>query len=80
MPDNPRSTASIAGHPIHAMLVSIPIACFVGTWISDIVYWKTAAMQWANFSVWMLTVGLVVSVLVVLTGLIDFFSEKRIRA
>ncbi len=80
MPDNPRSTASIGGHPIHAMLVSIPMACFVGTWISDIVYWKTAAMQWANFSIWMLSAGLVVSVFVVLTGLIDFFGEKRIRA
>jgi uncharacterized membrane protein len=80
MPDNPRSTASIAGHPIHAMLVPIPIACFVGAWLSDIVYWKTAAMQWANFSIWMLTAGLVVSVFVVLAGLIDFFGERRIRA
>lgn len=80
MPDNPRSTASIAGHPIHAMLVPIPITCFVGTWLSDIVYWKTAAMQWANFSVWMLAIGLVVSVLVVLAGLVDFLGERRIRS
>jgi len=79
MPDNPRSTASIAGHPIHAMLVWAPISCFVGTWLSDIAYWKTAAMQWANFSAWMLTVGLLVSILVVLTGLIDFLGERRIR-
>ena len=25
-----RTTAQIAGHPIHPMLVPIPIACFVG--------------------------------------------------
>ncbi len=78
--DTPRSTARIAGHPIHPMLVPIPIACFVGTWLSDLVYWKTAAMQWANFSAWMLTVGLIVSIFVALTGVIDFFGERRIRA
>jgi len=80
MPENPRSTAAIAGHPIHVMLVWAPIACFIGTWLSDLAYWKTAAMQWANFSAWMLTVGLFISVLVVFTGLIDFIGERRIRA
>jgi uncharacterized membrane protein len=78
--DNPRSTASVRGHPIHAMLVPIPITCFVGTLITDLVYWKTAAMQWANFSVWLLTAGLVVSVFAALAGLIDFFGDRRIRA
>ena len=29
--DHPRSTLTIAGHPIHPMLVPFPIACFVGT-------------------------------------------------
>jgi uncharacterized membrane protein len=77
---NPRSTASIAGHPIHAMLVPIPIVCFVGTLITDLVYWRTAAMMWANFSAWLLTVGLVVSILVVIAGLIDFAGDRRVRA
>ncbi len=78
--ETPRSTARIGGHPIHAMLVPIPIGCFIGTFISDIVYWRTAAMQWANFSAWMLTVGLVVSVFAVAAGLADFAGERRIRA
>src|SRR5215468_4300337 len=30
-PPNPRSTASIAGHPIHPMLIPFPIAFFVAT-------------------------------------------------
>lgn len=33
---NPRSTASIAGHPIHPMLVAFPIAFFVATLACDI--------------------------------------------
>ncbi|HEX4183286.1 MAG TPA: DUF2231 domain-containing protein [Caulobacteraceae bacterium] len=77
--DYPRSTARIAGHPIHAMLVPIPITCFFGTLISDIVYWRTATMMWANLSAWLLTVGLVVSIFVVIAGLTDFLGDRRIR-
>lgn len=76
----PRSTARILGHPIHTMLVPIPIVCFGATLITDIVYWRTAAMMWANFSAWLQTVGLVVSVFVVLAGLADFFGDRRVRA
>ena len=77
---NPRSTAAIFGRPIHAMLVPVPIVCFVGTLLTDIAYWKTAAMQWANFSVWLLTIGLIVAGFAVLAGLIDFIGDRRIRA
>jgi uncharacterized membrane protein len=77
---NPRSTASIGGHPVHAMLVPFPIACFAGTFLSDLVYWKTAAMQWANISAWLLTIGLIMSVFVAATGIIDFLGDQRIRS
>jgi uncharacterized membrane protein len=76
--DTPRSTARIGGHPIHPMLVPFPIVCFVGTLISDIVYAVTADMQWANFSAWLLTVGLIVSVFVVIAGLVDALGDPRI--
>ncbi|MBZ9762379.1 DUF2231 domain-containing protein [Mesorhizobium sp. CA8] len=78
--DNPRSTASIAGHPIHPMLVTIPIACFVGTLITDIAYWQTAEMTWANFSAWLLTVGVIVAILAAIAGLTDFLGDRKIRA
>jgi len=78
--DTPRSTARIGGHPIHPMLVPIPIACFVGTLVTDLVYWKTAAIMWADMSAWLLTVGLVASIFVGLAGLIDFLGDRRVRA
>jgi uncharacterized membrane protein len=61
------------------MLVPIPIACFLGTFLSDIVYWRTAAMQWANISAWLLVIGLIVALFAVIAGLIDFINEPRIR-
>lgn len=76
--DTPRSTARIAGHPIHPMLIPFPIVCFVGTLITDIVYAVTAEMQWANFSAWLLTVGLILSIFVVIAGLIDAIGDRRI--
>ncbi|HWE45740.1 MAG TPA: DUF2231 domain-containing protein [Caulobacteraceae bacterium] len=77
--ENPHSTARIAGHPIHPMLVPFPIACWVGALVTDIVYAKTADMQWANFSAWLITAGVVMAVLAAIAGAVDFFGDRRIR-
>ena len=76
---NPRSSATLAGYPIHAMLVPIPMVCFIATLITDIVYWQTAAMLWADMSAWLLVVGLIASVFAATAGLIDFWGDPRIR-
>jgi uncharacterized membrane protein len=76
---NPRSTASLCGHPIHAMLVPVPVVCFTATLVSDIVYWRTAAMLWADISAWLLLIGLIVSLFAATAGVIDFFGDRRIR-
>jgi uncharacterized membrane protein len=76
---NPRSPATLGGCPIHAMLVPVPIVCFVGTLITDIVYWQTAMMLWADMSAWLLALGLIVSLFAAVAGLIDFFRDQRIR-
>ncbi|TGQ62640.1 MAG: DUF2231 domain-containing protein [Mesorhizobium sp.] len=80
MPEYPRSTASIAGHPIHPMLVPFPIACFVGTLLTDIAYWRTAEMMWADFSAWLVTVGVIMGLLAAIAGLTDFLGSRLVRA
>ena len=76
---DPHSTANLRGHPLHAMLVPIPIVCFVATLVTDIVYWRTAMMLWADMSAWLLITGVIFSVLVAVAGLIDFIGDRRIR-
>jgi uncharacterized membrane protein len=76
---NPRSTVSFRGHPLHAMLVPVPIVCFVATLVTDIVYSRTAAMLWADISAWLLVAGLLVSLFAATAGLIDFLGDRRIR-
>ena len=76
---NPRSTASIAGHPIHAMLIPFPIAFFVGTFACDLVYWQTSNSAWAAATPWLLGAGLVMAALAVVMGLIDVFGDQQVR-
>ena len=78
--ENLGSTAQIAKHPIHPMLVPFPIVCFVGTLITDIAYSATANMIWADFSAWLVTVGVIMGVLAAIAGLIDFLGNRLIRA
>jgi uncharacterized membrane protein len=76
---NPDSTMSVRVHFLHAMLVPIPIVCFVATLVTDIVYWRTAAMMWADISAWMLVIGVMGSILAATVGIIDFLANRRIR-
>lgn len=77
---SPSSPAYIGRHPIHSMLVAFPAACFVGAFVTDIVYWRSMSFIWETFSVWLLTAGLVLSGLAVIAALIDFIANRRIRA
>ncbi len=77
---NPPSTLKVGGHPILPMLVPFPIACFVGAFVTDLVYWHTAAVMWETSSVWLLTAGLIMAGFAAIAGLIDFVSSERMRA
>jgi uncharacterized membrane protein len=70
---------AIGGVPIHAMLVPFPIVCFTGALLTDITYSNSPQVQWANFSQWLLAVGLIVGVLAAIFGLIDFLAAGRTR-
>ena len=60
---NPKSTASIAGHPIHPMLIPFPIAFFVATFVCDLAYWQTSNAAWATAAIWLLGAGLIMAAL-----------------
>ena len=76
---HPRSTAKIGGHPIHPMLIPFPIVCFIGTFVTDLVYNSNNEQGWATASFWLLGVGLVMAALAAVTGLTDFLGDDRVR-
>lgn len=76
---NPHSTAVVAAHPLHLMLVPVPVACFVGTLLSDLLFAATAQPQWASLSSWLLTIGLVVALVALVAGLIVVLWEPHLQ-
>lgn len=78
--NTPQSTAKIAGHPIHPMIIPFPIVTFVGAFVTDLVYWWQGDPIWATVSLWLLGVGLITGAAAAVAGFTDFFSERGIRA
>ena len=79
MAGNPRSTASIAGHPIHPMLIPFPIAFFVATFLCDLAYANTSNAEWVTATLWLLGAGLIMAALAALAGLTDVLGDRQIR-
>jgi uncharacterized membrane protein len=74
------TTVQISGHPIHPLLVPLPIGFLVGTFLCDLAYMATGSGFWAEAAFWSLVAAIVTAALAALVGFIDFFGNARIRA
>ena len=73
-----RSKAAIAGHPIHAMLVAIPIGLFVSALVADIVYVaEDKDKMWYDIAFWAGIGAVATGLFAALFGLIDFAAVVR---
>jgi uncharacterized membrane protein len=77
---NPQSTAKIAGHPLHPMIVPFPIAFLVGTLATDIAYLRHGNPFWAQASMWLLGAGIAMALLAAVLGFTDFVGNPRVRS
>ncbi|AFZ14465.1 Protein of unknown function DUF2231, transmembrane [Crinalium epipsammum PCC 9333] len=73
------STVAVAGHPLHPLLVTLPITFLVTAPVTDIVYWLTSDLFWAKASYWVIVAGLATAVIAAITGLMDFLRIERVR-
>src|SRR4051794_37981878 len=76
---NPQSTAQIAGHPLHPMLIPFPVAFLVATFVCDLIFWRTGNPAWSTASLWLLGAALIMAALAAVAGLTDFLGDPRIR-
>jgi len=76
---NPVSTANLMGHPLHPILITLPIGLFIATFLCDLLYWTTAEAAFATAAIWLLGFGLLAAALAAVAGLIDFLNDRRIR-
>ena len=59
------------------MLTAFPVACFTGALLTDAAYGCTANMMWADFSAWLLAVGMAGGVLAAIAGLVSWMFRRR---
>ncbi|HEX8843435.1 MAG TPA: DUF2231 domain-containing protein [Pyrinomonadaceae bacterium] len=70
------SPASIAGHPIHPMLIPFPIALWVFSLVADLIYLWRGNEGWLWMARWTLLAGCIGAIAAAIFGLIDYFSIK----
>jgi uncharacterized membrane protein len=79
MRNDRKATAAINGHPIHYLLVPIPIASFILAFGSDVAFIVSGSDGWAEASKWLLAFGLAGAALAATAGFTDFVGNARIR-
>jgi len=68
----PMRLISIERRPVYAMLLPIPIVCFVGNLLTDLAYMNSGGnLLWLNFSTWLNAAGLLFGAIAGLVLLID---------
>jgi uncharacterized membrane protein len=68
------SPASIAKHPIHPMLVALPIGLWVFALVCDVVRLAGGAEVWSTVALYSTAGGIVGAILAAIPGFIDYLS------
>lgn len=71
---------SIAGHPIHPMLVSVPIGLWVFSLVADLVFLSTGNPDWETAAYLTLGGGVIGALIAAVPGVIDFLSLHEPQA
>jgi uncharacterized membrane protein len=73
-------TQRAPAYPARAVMSALPVICFAGALATDLAYWRTSEIQWANFSAWLLAIGMALGVLSVFFELVHLFRMPRARS
>jgi len=77
-PGTPTQVA-VAGHPIHPMLITFPVAFLSGVLATDLAYWFLGNPFWAEASFWLVAAGSVMGTLAGIAGTIELLAVSGIR-
>jgi uncharacterized membrane protein len=66
--------AKLLGHPIHPMLVVLPLGLFIGAAVFDALYLWRGSLAFATVAYWNIAAGVVGGLLAAVFGLIDWFD------
>lgn len=74
-----KSRLQIAGHPIHAMAVAMPIGLYTTSLVCDLLYLGLRDEFWFRMAYWAIAFGLVTHLGAIATGLPDFLAVLQER-
>jgi len=74
-----KSKAAIGNHPIHPMLVPVPIGAFSLVFVGDVVHVATGDPFWYRFSTVAINLGLTFALFAAAVGAVDYLSLKLNR-
>jgi uncharacterized membrane protein len=69
-----QARARLFGHPIHQMLIVLPLGALATSVIFDITYLATRHGRWADIAFWLILVGVVSGLVAAVFGLIDWLA------
>ncbi len=76
----PITTVRVGRQPIYPKFVAFPTVCFTGALLTDIAYAVTADIMWADFSDWLLLIGVVFCGLAAIIGFVELLRYRRMPA
>lgn len=72
-----KSKASIAGHPVHPMLIPFPLALWVTSFAADVLFYFVRHPTLLVISKFLLAAGCIGAVAAAIAGIIDWLSIKN---
>lgn len=75
------SRIKLLGHPIHPMLIVLPLGLLATAVVFDVLYYLSGNLELVTFSYWALVAGLIGGLLAAIFGLLDWLAiPSRTRA
>jgi len=71
-----KNLTRIGRHPIHPMLVPLPIGLWVFSLVADILFRASGNAVWSSVAYYTMAGGIIGALLAALPGLLDFFALK----
>lgn len=69
-----KSKASVFGHPLHTILVALPIGLAIWALLSDVIYAVSDNMTWYDMAMWTGIGFAVTAVIAALPGFVDYLT------
>jgi uncharacterized membrane protein len=69
--------AKLFGHPIHQMLIVLPLGLFAAAVIFDVMNMITASNRWAETAFWCITIGVLGGLFAAVFGAVDWMGIPK---